>query len=300
MHNLSMCKHSRRKFLFPPVVFLAISIFFLPKISPAQNTGAIEGKVIDAKTSHPVAGANVLIDGTDYGAASDSTGAFRIDAIPAGRHTLKVLVIGYENFEQQIEVKSREGIFVSIRLTSTILEGPEISIERQRMQDARLSISPPTYEIDPRMVEARAGAFEDVLRFVQTMPGVITPNDFSNQFIVRGGGPNQNLIILDGVELFSPYRRNGMASVFNPAIVQDVKLYAGGFPAIFGDRLSSVLSMTSRDGTTGKWLGGRVGTSLTNANLLLEGKTNFWNGSWLVSGRRSYYDLFSRDFVRDL
>ncbi|MFQ5626458.1 MAG: SpoIIE family protein phosphatase, partial [Methyloligellaceae bacterium] len=86
----------------------------------------------------------------------------------------------------------------------------------------------------------------------------------------------------------------------NPAIVQDVKLYAGGFPAIFGDRLSSVLSVTSRDGATGKWLGGRIGASLTNANLLLEGKTNFWNGSWMLSGRRSYYDLFSRDFVRDL
>lgn len=302
-----MCKNSvccrildyLPKLFYARIIFTAsLSFFSLP--SNAQTIGQVTGHIFDANTGRPISGANIVLLNSRLGTASDSTGFFILRDIPAGDYELGVRVIGYEIFKEKIALLPGRTATLSIRLTPSVLEGREISIERERSQDARLEISPATYTVAPHLVEATAGAFEDVLRAVQTLPGVITPNDFSNQFIVRGGSPNQNLILMDGIELYSPYRRNGMASVFNPAIVQDVKLYAGGFPAIFGDRLSSVLSVNSRDGATDKWLAGRIGSSITNANIVLEGKTGFGNGSWLLSGRRSFYDLFAKNFVRDL
>lgn len=284
---------------------LAVSVLWLCWFAFLQNAEAqtaarIAGRVFDAKSEAAIEAANVRLDGTDFGAATDRGGAFLIATVPPGRYRLEVRVLGYQTFSRQVTLEAGERAEIVVALEPTVISGEEVLIERRRVEDARLDISPATYDLDTRLIEAQAGAFEDVLRTVQTLPGVITPNDFSNQYIVRGGSPNQNLILMDGVELYSPYRRDGMASVFNPAIVQDVRLYAGGFPAIFGDRLSSVLAVTSRDGTTEKWMAGRFGSSLTNANLILEGKTPFVKGSWLLSARRSYYDLFARDFVRDL
>jgi hypothetical protein len=134
----------------------------------------------------------------------------------------------------------------------------------------------------------------DVMRLVQSLPGVFATGDFSNQLIVRGGSPDQNLIILDDVEVFNPYRRNALASMFNPGIVQDIRLMPGGFPAQFGDRLSSVLIVSTREGRKDAWLSGHIDVSMTNSNALLEGRTELWNGSWLVGGRRTYFDFFKR------
>ena len=110
------------------------------------------------------------------------------------------------------------------------------------------------------------------MRSILSLPGVQATSDFSNQFIVRGGGPDQNLILLDDEEIYNPYRNSGMPSLINPSVIKDVNLFAGGYPALFGDRLSSVLTVHSRDGSTQDWLKGSLGANLTSANLLLEGK----------------------------
>ena len=134
---------------------------------------------------------------------------------------------------------------------------------------------------------------------LQSLPGVLAPNDFSSQLIVRGSGPDQNLIILDDVEVFNPYRLYGVISMFNPDAVEDVNLISGGFPAKYGDRLSAVLDVTNKEGTTTKSLSGNINISIVDANIVLEGKNPFnLRGSWLFNTRRTYYDLIIEPFVK--
>ncbi|MCH8961360.1 MAG: TonB-dependent receptor plug domain-containing protein, partial [Bacteroidetes bacterium] len=152
--------------------------------------------------------------------------------------------------------------------------------------------------VTPEQIRQLPGGAEDLMRTLQTLPGVLATSDYSNQLIVRGGTPDQNLIILDEIEIFSPYQLSGVASLLNPAIVREVELYTGAFPAIYGDRLSSVLSVQTRDGLSNRWIGGEISTNMVTANLILEGKTRFWNGSWLVSGRHTYFDSFANTFAK--
>ena len=129
--------------------------------------------------------------------------------------------------------------------------------------------------VTPEQIRQLPGGAEDLMQTLQTLPGVLATSDYSNQLIVRGGTPDQNLIILDEIEIFSPYQLSGVASLLNPAIVREVELYTGAFPAIYGDRLSSVLFVQTRDGLSNRWIGGEISTNMVTANLILEGKTGF-------------------------
>ncbi len=209
-------------------------------------------------------------------------------------------MIGYQTHRRRLRMAAGETLTLAVQLDSTVLKGPEIKVEEERIEDRSLQITPPTFKVQQRELKLMPGTLDDILPVLHTLPGVLPLSDYSTQFIVHGGSPNQNLILVDGIELINPYRRSGMASLFNPALVQDVNLYTGGFPVLFGDRLSSVLAVTTRDGTTTKWLAGKISASTSTANLVFEGKTNFWNGGWLLSGRRSYFDLFDKSYAQRL
>ncbi len=168
-------------------------------------------------------------------------------------------------------------------------------LRQQKQSDTRTSL----IDLNPRDAKILPGAVEDVLRTLQSLPGVLAPNDFSSQLIVRGSGPDQNLIIMDDVEVFNPYRLYGVISMFNPDAVSDVTLISGGFPAKYGDRLSAVLDVTNREGDVNKNLTGSLNASIVDANLVLEGKNPFdIKGSWLFNSRRTYYDLIIEPFVK--
>ena len=125
----------------------------------------------------------------------------------------------------------------------------------------------------PRESKILPGAAEDVLRSLQALPGVTSVNDFSSQLVVRGSGPDQNLILIDGFEVLNPYRLYGFVSMFNPETVSDISLQTGGFAAQYGDRLSAVLDVRNREGRTENWAGGKINLSLTNLNFIAGGGT---------------------------
>ncbi len=165
----------------------------------------------------------------------------------------------------------------------------------QEQSDTRTSL----IDLNPRNAKILPGAAEDVLRTLQSLPGILAPNDFSSQLVIRGSGPDQNLIIMDDIEVFNPYRLYGVVSMFNPDAVSDVNLISGGFPAKYGDRLSAVLDVTNREGDATKNLKGNINTSIVDANIVLEGKNPFnVKGSWLFNTRRTYYDLIIEPFVK--
>ena len=168
-------------------------------------------------------------------------------------------------------------------------------MKQQDSSDTRTSL----LDLNPRSAKILPGAGEDVLRTLQALPGVLSPNDFTSQLIVRGSGPDQNLIIMDNIEIFNPYRLYGVTSMFNPDAVSDVNLISGGFPAKYGDRLSAVLDVTNREGDSKKYFSGSINASIIDANIVLEGKNPFnLNGSWLINSR-TYYDLIIEPFVKN-
>jgi hypothetical protein len=150
----------------------------------------------------------------------------------------------------------------------------------------------------PIEVMAVAGAADNVFRALQTLPGIVATTEFDSRISVRGGAPDENLTVMDGVEVHNPYRLFGLTSAFNPETVRAFDLYAGAFSAKYGDRLSSLLVVENRAGSGARRLSGSAALSLTDANVVLEGRLpGGASGSWLVTGRRTYYDLVANSLV---
>ena len=143
----------------------------------------------------------------------------------------------------------------------------------------------------PNDIENVAGSVDDVFRVVQTLPGVATPSELGSRVVIRGGAPDQNLILMDGVEIYNPFRLFGFTSAFNPETVGRFDLLASSFAPRYGDRLSSTFVVENRVGRKDKLFQGSFGASLLDANIVLEGRLPKARGSWLLAGRRTYYDL---------
>ena len=151
----------------------------------------------------------------------------------------------------------------------------------------------PQVVLAPAAVQRVAGAGDNVFHALQTLPGVSATEDWGSRLAVRGGGPDQNLTVMDGVEIHNPYRLFGITSAFNPEIVDRFELDRGRVrrevrrPAVV-----SILVVENRQGTPSKAVAGSATASFTDANFVLEGKLpGRASGSWLVTGRRTYYDL---------
>ena len=276
----------------PPPFAQRIAALFLLNLLVISGSAAqvVEGEVVDAETGATLPGVSVLIRGTTQGAATDEAGRYRLEVQRPGTYVLVAQALGYVEAAQRVEVREGRTSEVSFRLTPDVIELDQVEVVAGRRQEAS-DPQPSLMRIEPEEAERLPGAAEDVLRALQSVPGVLAASDFTSQLIVRGGGPDQNLIILDDVEVFNPYRLYGVVSMFNPVVVADIRLLTGGFPARYGDRLSSVLDVETRTGSATRRLGGSLNASVVNTNLVLEGRTGFMNGAWLATGRRTYYDL---------
>jgi hypothetical protein len=269
-----------------------ILALLLPVLSAAQGTGVIAGRIhIDA--GEPAAGANVVLLETRFGAAVGTDGGFSIADLPEGEFRLQVRLIGYEDSEvTPVRVRSGDTSRVDLTLHQRAVELGTVVITGTRRQDAS-DTRPSVTTMSPREAKTLPGAAEDVLRSLQALPGVTSVSDFSSQLVIRGSGPDQNLILIDGFEVLNPYRLYGFVSMFNPETVSEISLQTGGFAAQYGDRLSAVLDVRNREGRTESWTAGKANVSLTNMNLIVDGGLSFLNrdASYLVSFRRTYYDL---------
>jgi hypothetical protein len=156
-------------------------------------------------------------------------------------------------------------------------------------------------EVPAVQVTAMAGGLENVFHTLQLLPGVTATSDFGSRQSVRGGGPDENLIVMDHIELHNPYRLFGFVSGINPETVQNFELHSGAFSAQYGDRLSSLLVIDTRDGSTKKTVQGLASVSITDANVVVEGRLpGSQRGSWLVTARRTYYDLIAARLSTDI
>jgi len=265
---------------------LTISIFlFFFGLLNAQN-GSLEGVVKNKKTDEYLIGAHVAIIGTHLVKATDHTGYFYITNIPPGSYRLQASMIGYEPATQEIVISSSAALQVIFLLEETIIAQPEIIVTAEKLVE-KTSVSAQT--IDGLKLRGFHGLVEDPLRTLPTFPGISSVTEFSTWLCVRGGAPNENLWLLDWVPVYWPFHFGGMKSSFNSEMIENVELYTGGFPAKFGNKLSSVVNIMSRDGADDAWKG-KATVSLINAMALIEGPITE-KSSYILSARRSYYDL---------
>ncbi|HEX2868859.1 MAG TPA: TonB-dependent receptor [Ignavibacteriales bacterium] len=258
--------------------------------------GSLKGRVTEGGREG-IPGVNIILQKTDFGAQTSLDGSYEVKAIPYGTYSVRFSAVGYETLLREVTIKSPVQT-LNVEMNPTVIVTGEVQVvgdRRQKQEDPRVSV----IDLRPDKARIQPGAVQDVLRTLQSLPGVLAPNDFTSQLVIRGSGPDQNLIIMDDVEIFNPYRLYGVISMFNPEAVSNISLITGGFPAKYGDRLSAVLDVTNREGPRNKAFAGNINASIVDANLVLEGK-NPLNvpGSWIINSRRTYYDLIIEPFVK--
>lgn len=273
------------------IIFVLI-VFSLTIFNYAGNKeGKISGVVIDKKTGEALTGVNILVlDMENVGTSTGIDGGYEINNLSAGDYKLRFSLVGYESVFVDFSLLPGADKIINVELAEKAINVDEVVVtgEKNQLDDIRTGL----INIKPEAVKKLPGAGEDVLRSLKSLPGVTSVSDMSAQFAVRGSGPEENLVLIDGFEVINPYRLYGFTSMFNPETVSEINLQKGGFTAEYGDRLSSVLKVRSRNGNPGKALGGQINMSLTNMNLIFEGALPvFENSSYLISARRTYYDM---------
>ena len=275
---------------FPLALLLTVAGASLAVAQPPPPP--VTGRVIDAFSMRPIAGA--AIEGGGLKTAADTDGRFSL-TLPRGPVRLEIGAPGF--LTEHVEVTVGDApIAIEVLLLDRAQFKEEVVVTAAYQPAAP---SPATIEVTPLQVRSIAGAAENVFKALQTLPGVAATDDFGSRLAVRGGGPDQNLTVMDGVEIHNPYRLFGLTSAFNPETVQDFELTAGGFSAKHGDRLSSILLVENRAGTTTRRLGGSASLALTDTNVVVEGRLpGRMRGSWIATGRRTYYDLVAERFTK--
>ena len=262
---------------------LVWAVYAWSSVAVAQPAITVSGVVLDGVTNNPIA--DVRVTSGQRAVTTGLSGRFAI-AVAARVYELRFEAEGYLE-----TVAPLTGTDVEVRLfPRAFAETVEV------ISKAIESAGPSSTPVTPEQVFRAPGSIDNVFRTLDTLPGVASTDDFGSRLAVRGGTPDQNLTIMDGVEVHNPYRLFGIASAFNPDTVENFQLTAGGFGAAYGDRLSSLLVVDNRPGRSE--FQGSTAASVTDANVVVEGRTPLGpEGTWLVSARRTYYDLVAGPLI---
>jgi hypothetical protein len=250
---------------------------------PAGTERQIAGVVRHAETRAPLP--DVIITADARRTVSDGDGRFVL-RVPAGVILIETSAADFYPLSTQIDVTLSDAVDTELLLAPRSEFTATVDVVAAPPPEA----APSAVVVSPAQVLRTPGALDNVFRTLQTLPGVSPAEEFSSRLAVRGGAPDQNLTIMDSVEIHDPYRLFGLTSAFNPETISRFELATGGFSVKYGDRLSSLLVIESRAGTRREGINGSAALSITDANVVLEGGMPA-NGSWLLSARRTYYDL---------
>lgn len=265
-----------------------------------SQSGSVRGFVYDIETGEPIPYVNVIVMKTDnIGAPTDENGFFSIPTVPAGNQTLILTYIGYDTLLLPILVEN--GGITSVKLelkqAGIILDGVTISSKTtSKLEEVSIS----TTTITPTQIKRlpSVGGEPDLAQYLQILPGVIFTGDQGGQLYIRGGSPIQNKVLLDGMVIYNPFHSIGLFSVFETDIIRNVDVYTGGFSAEYGDRISAVIDINTRDGNKKETVG-EVSASPFMARLLLEGPIKKPSAdksslTYLITAKHSYLDKTSK------
>ncbi len=273
---------------------VAVLFCFSCPIALGQNY-TISGTVCDSVSGETLIGATVMDLRSGKGALTNAQGRFSL-TLHSDTVSLRISYVGYKTQTELFMLKHNEKrnykMQSSVMLKSFVVRGERVTDARSSQMSA---VSVPIEQI--KSVPVLFGE-ADLVKALQLLPGVQSGNEGSSGFYVRGGGPDENLFLLDGVPLYNVSHMGGFFSAFNTDAVKDVTLYKGSFPAHFGGRLSSVLDVTTNDGNDRK-LHGNGSIGFISAKVNLEGPINE-RTTFNISGRRTYADILLQPLVRRL
>lgn len=278
-----LIKIGQMRYLF----ILFINLLFFSFSLTAQRT--LSGIIIAEDNQERLPFADVVIKGTNQGTSTNVDGFFSLIDIPEEALTLQVLYVGYTTTEIEIEAGNSEVKNLKIQLQSGVqLSEIVVADKSYKVMNASDGIS--TIQVSPAQLALLPNVGEvDIFRSLQLLPGVSGSNESSSGLYVRGGTPDQNLVLLDGMTVYNVDHFFGFFSAFNADAVKDVQLYKGAFPAKYGGRLSSVVDLTGKTGSPTK-LQGNLGLNLLNVRAGIQVPL-FKKGSFSINGRRSYTDI---------
>ena len=285
----NFCNLSSSRYYF---YFRLILIFFVYTQSRlyCQEKVTLSGYVSDSENNETLIGVNVIIPNLKIGTTTNDYGFYSL-TVPRGDYKLQISFLGYknqeidliilsdfsQNFNLQKEIQVLDEVVIEESSEFINLRSPEMSVNR-------LSIS--TIKKIPAVLGET-----DVIKSITLLPGVTNAGEGASGFNVRGGGADQNLILLDEAIIFNSSHLFGFFSVFNPESIKDIRLYKGGIPAKYGGRVSSVLNIFQKEGNKNKF-NSQGGIGLISSRLLLEGPIKKETTSFLFGGRSSYAHLF--------
>lgn len=259
----------------------------------SQTNYKLSGIITDENTLEPVVGVSVAVkENLHIGNVSDTQGRYLLN-MPEGKYTLIFKIVGHQTLEKKVTINANKTLNVSLQPDNVLLDEIEISaLKKDRnIKDVQPGVDfleIKTVNKIPVLLGER-----DILKTLQLLPGVQSAGEGNTGFYVRGGGEDQNLILLDNATVYNPSHLFGFFSTFNSDAVSDMTLYKGGLPANYGGRLSSALDVSMRDGNMKKYeLTGGIG--LISSRLSLEGPIKTDKASFIVSARRTYADALAR------
>lgn len=289
-----------RRLLYTIIPIVSFLVFYTTGISSAttsnessKSTSQISGQIVDAETKEPLLGANIMIMNSFGGAIADENGNFALKNLNTGIYHIKVSHIGYENnVVSDIVIDPQSNVNLYIELTKQVVSIKGISVTPG--QYTIMGNEPETKQsLNRKVIESRPQFGEDIFRAVKRLPG-LSSNDFSAKFNIRGGEQDEVLVSLDGMEIYEPFHLRdidgGVFSITDVAAMESVDLMTGGYPANYGERMSGIFNITSKNPAV-DYNRTSLGLTISNIRILTEGSFANNKGSYLISARRGYMDI---------
>ncbi|MDO1444873.1 TonB-dependent receptor [Rhodocytophaga aerolata] len=258
--------------------------------SHAQSKYTISGYIKDARSGEELIGATVYVQELGTGATSNAYGFYSL-TLPEGNYTLLYSYVGFINQKKALTLTS--GQTINIELSEESVQMQEVVVSAQKMDENVTEVKMSRENIKIERIKSMPALFGevDVLRSLQMLPGIQSAGEGTTGLFVRGGSADQTLMLLDEATVYNASHFLGFFSVFNPDAIKDIELYKGGIPAEFGGRLASIVDVRMKDGNSKNFAAsGGIGT--ISSRLTLEGPLVKDKASYIISGRRTYADLF--------
>ena len=282
--------------LFYLSLFLAV-----PVCAQQKSNGIINGFVYDVSNGETLIGANVYLNELKIGSSTNLSGYYVIPDIPIGEFTLICEYIGYKTYSQRVTIKKGKEDRINIFMNQETLVAETIVVEAESIRTVEKLFNQPISKIELTSMEIKKVpqiAETDLLRSLQTIPGIVPLSDFSSALYVRGGTADQNLYLIDGSDVYNPEHAFGLFSTFNTDAIKHIDLSKGGFEAEYGGRLSSIMNVTYLDGNREEFEG-TASISLLSAKATLQMPLGNL-GSISGSIRRTYFDQTVAKLIDDI
>ena len=262
-------------------------LLLLAQENAAQSKSSLSGYVHYNNESLP--GAIVHIKEIKISAETNAQGSFAL-SIPHGTYSMEVSLTGYKTFSATITLNQDTTININLEIETTQLKEVVISAERANANILRGEMS--VEKLDIKQIKLMPALFGevDIIKAIQMLPGVQSASEGSSGFSVRGGSPDQNLILFDDATVYNASHMMGFFSVFNNDAIQNITLFKGDIPATYGGRLSSLLEVNSREGENE--FSGAAGIGLIASRIMAEGPIVRDKSSFIIAARRTYADMF--------